>query len=46
MTGEEDANMEMDDPVPVITRTHFEEAMANARRSVTDYDLNKFEQFR
>jgi len=46
MTGEEDANMEMDDPVPVITRTHFEEAMSNARRSVTDYDLNKFEQFR
>merc|ERR1712086_413757 len=46
MTGDEDANMEMDDPVPVITRTHFEEAMANARRSVTDYDLNKFEQFR
>jgi len=46
MTGEEDANMEMDDPVPVITRAHFEEAMANARRSVTDYDLNKFEQFR
>jgi transitional endoplasmic reticulum ATPase len=46
MTGEEDANMEMDDPVPVITRVHFEEAMGNARRSVTDYDLNKFEQFR
>ena len=38
--------MEMDDPVPVITRSHFEEAMANARRSVTEYDLNKFEQFR
>jgi len=46
MTGEEDANMEFDDPVPVITRVHFEEAMGNARRSVTDYDLNKFEQFR
>jgi len=39
----EDADMEMDDPVPVITRGHFEEAMANARRSVTEYDLNKFE---
>jgi transitional endoplasmic reticulum ATPase len=36
----------MEDPVPMITRTHFEEAMANARRSVTEYDLNKFEQFR
>ena len=38
--------MEMEHPVPVITRAHFEEAMANARRSVTEYDLNKFEQFR
>lgn len=46
MSGEDDAAMEMDDPVPVITRGHFEEAMANARRSVTEYDLNKFEQFR
>lgn len=45
MAGE-DVPMEMDDPVPVITRAHFEEAMANARRSVTDYDLQKFEQFR
>ena len=44
MNGNED--VEMEDPVPVITRTHFEEAMANARRSVTEYDLNKFEQFR
>jgi transitional endoplasmic reticulum ATPase len=46
MSGNEDENMEMDDPVPVITRAHFEEAMSNARRSVTEYDLNKFEQFR
>ena len=46
MSGDDDAAMEMDDPVPVITRGHFEEAMANARRSVTEYDLNKFEQFR
>lgn len=46
MAGEGDANMEMDDPVPVITRAHFEEAMANARKSVTEYDLTKFEQFR
>ena len=42
MVGD-DENMEMDDPVPVITRTHFEEAMANARRSVTEYDLIKFD---
>jgi transitional endoplasmic reticulum ATPase len=47
MAGNEDANMmDMDDPVPVITRTHFEEAMLNARKSVTEYDLTKFEQFR
>ena len=46
MSGDNDQAMEMDDPVPVITRSHFEEAMANARRSVTEYDLNKFEQFR
>lgn len=47
MVGNEDQNMmEMDDPVPEINRVHFEEAMANARKSVTDYDLTKFEQFR
>ena len=38
--------MEMEDPVPVITRKHFEEALAAARKSVTAYDLDKFEQFR
>lgn len=36
----------MEDPVPVITRKHFEEALAAARKSVTGYDLDKFEQFR
>jgi transitional endoplasmic reticulum ATPase len=41
MNGNDD--VEMEDPVPVITRAHFEEALANARRSVTEYDLNKFE---
>jgi len=41
--GDDENMMEMDDPVPVITRTHFEEAMANARKSVTEYDLTKFE---
>jgi len=41
MNGKDD--VEMEDPVPVITRAHFEEALANARRSVTEYDLNKFE---
>lgn len=38
--------METEDPVPVITRKHFEEALAAARKSVTGYDLERFEQFR
>merc|ERR1711957_362471 len=44
----EDADMEEDvkDPVPMITRTHFEEAFNAARRSVTTHDLHKFEEFR
>ena len=44
----EDAEMdaEMEDPVPVITRRHFEEAFAAARRSVNTHDLHKFEEFR
>ena len=46
MLGGDDDPMEMEDPVPVITRKHFEEAMVNARKSVTEYDLNKFEAFR
>lgn len=41
-----DVDMEAEDPVPVITRTHFEEAMNSARRSVTVHDLYKFEEFR
>lgn len=45
-TGDDDADADMEDPVPVITRKHFEEAMAAARKSVTEYDLQKFEQFK
>lgn len=33
------------DPVPEITRGHFEEAMRFARRSVTDNDIRKYEMF-
>lgn len=40
--GDQDM-MEADDPVPVITRKHFEEALVAARKSVTAYDLDKFE---
>lgn len=34
-----------DDPVPEITKAHFEEAMRFARRSVTDNDIRKYEMF-
>lgn len=33
------------DPVPEITRGHFEESMRFARRSVTDNDIRKYEMF-
>lgn len=36
---------EEEDPVPEITRQHFEEAMKYARRSVTDNDIRKYEMF-
>lgn len=45
----DDAKMEEDeeeeDPVPVITREHFEEAMKFARRSVSDGDIRRYEMF-
>jgi len=40
MEGEEEF-----DPVPEITPRHFEEAMAHARRSVSDADLAKYSAF-
>ena len=36
----------MEDPVPVITRKHFEEALAAARTSVDQAQLIRFEEFR
>ena len=36
----------IEDPVPMITRDHFEEAFQAARRSVTTHDLYKFDEFR
>lgn len=33
------------DPVPEITRIHFEEALKNSRRSITSIDLDRFENF-
>lgn len=42
-----DASMEVEesDPVPEITKSHFEEAMKFARRSVSDNDIRKYEMF-
>ncbi|CED83153.1 aaa atpase [Phaffia rhodozyma] len=34
-----------EDPVPEITRAHFEEAMMYARRSVSDADIRRYEMF-
>ena len=45
----DDAKMEEDeeedDPVPQITKEHFEEAMKFARRSVSDQDIRRYELF-
>jgi transitional endoplasmic reticulum ATPase len=44
----DDAQMEEDeeeDPVSVISREHFEEAMKYARRSVSDGDIRRYEMF-
>jgi len=40
-----DMEMEEEDPVPELTRAHFEEAMKYARRSVSDNDIRKYEMF-
>ncbi|EGG18800.1 cell division cycle protein 48 [Cavenderia fasciculata] len=36
---------DIEDPVPEITREHFEESMRFSRRSVTDNDIRKYEMF-
>lgn len=42
---EEDEEEEEEDPVPQITKEHFEEAMKYARRSVSDQDIRRYEMF-
>ncbi|OMJ82658.1 hypothetical protein SteCoe_16580 [Stentor coeruleus] len=46
LAADNSEGMEIEDPVPEITRRHFEEALSNARKSVTNLDLNKYDQFR
>jgi len=43
----EDVTMEeeLEDPVPELTKAHFEEAMKMARRSVTDTEIRRYEAF-
>jgi transitional endoplasmic reticulum ATPase len=43
----EDVDMEEDaeDPVPELTKRHFEEAMQLARRSVSDVEIRRYEAF-
>lgn len=45
--GEEDMEVDEDaeDPVPELTKAHFEEAMQMARRSVTDVEVRRYEAF-
>ena len=40
-----DEDADGDDPVPELTKAHFEEAMASARRSVTDVEIRRYEAF-
>lgn len=46
--GEEDKmdeDAEEDDPVPELTKAHFQEAMQAARRSVSDVEIRRYEAF-
>lgn len=40
-----DDDEDAEDPVPELTRRHFEEAMQMARRSVTDVEIRRYEAF-
>lgn len=42
----EDIEMMTEDAVPMITKRHFEFGLAHCRKSVTDLDLSKYEDFK
>eukprot|EP00096_Caligus_rogercresseyi_P000006 TRINITY_DN1001_c0_g1_i1.p1 TRINITY_DN1001_c0_g1~~TRINITY_DN1001_c0_g1_i1.p1 ORF type:complete len:801 (-),score=294.89 TRINITY_DN1001_c0_g1_i1:216-2618(-) len=44
-TGAPAMDTDEEDPVPEVTKKHFEEAMKFARRSVTDKEISKYEMF-
>lgn len=43
--GEEAMDEDAEDPVPELTRRHFDEAMQMARRSVSDVEIRRYEAF-
>ena len=40
-----DEDIDAEDPVPMLTKRHFEEAMQSARRSVSDVEIRRYEAF-
>lgn len=40
-----DEDVDAEDPVPMLTKRHFEEAMQSARRSVSDVEIRRYEAF-
>jgi len=36
----------MEDPVPMITKRHFENGLAHCRKSVNEVDLNRYDEFK
>ena len=40
-----DEDEDAEDPVPQLTKAHFEEAMQAARRSVSDVEIRRYEAF-
>ncbi|KAI6092463.1 AAA ATPase [Hypoxylon rubiginosum] len=43
--GDMDIDEDAEDPVPELTKRHFEEAMQMARRSVSDVEIRRYEAF-
>ena len=41
----EEEDIDAEDPVPELTKAHFEEAMQLARRSVSDVEIRRYEAF-
>lgn len=40
-----DMDEDLEDPVPMLTKAHFAEAMASARRSVSDVEIRRYDAF-